>query len=131
MQLSQSPKTVATFDETNLISSAGLVPVMRLARRAGLGARVSTKLTVPGGAGSDAAAKVCSIVAGMLTGADSIADLGVLREGAVQSAPRGEGAVHIGHLPAGLHLRSRPATRCRRGRVPHRAGRAGAVADRA
>ena len=28
-------------------------------------------------------AKVCSIVAGMLTGADSIADLGVLREGAV------------------------------------------------
>src|SRR6478609_3950484 len=83
MQLSQSPKEVATFDETNLISSAGLVPVMRLARRAGLGARVSTKLTVPGGAGCDAAAKVCSIVAGMLTGADSIADLGVLREGAV------------------------------------------------
>src|SRR6476469_4503453 len=83
MQLSQIPKTVATFDETNLISSAGLVPVMRLARRAGLGARVSAKLTVPGGAGSDAAAKVCSIVAGMLTGADSISDLGVLREGAV------------------------------------------------
>src|SRR6478672_8821128 len=83
MQLSQSPKVVATFDETNLISSAGLVPVMRLARRAGLGARVTAKLTVPGGAGSDAAAKVCSIVAGMLTGADSISDLGVLREGAV------------------------------------------------
>ena len=38
---------------------------------------------MPGGAGCDAAAKVCSIVAGMLTGADSIADLGVLREGAV------------------------------------------------
>ena len=83
MQLSQSPKTVATFDETNLISSAGLVPVMRLARRAGLGARVTAKLTLPGGAGCDAAAKVCSIVAGMLTGADSISDLGVLREGAV------------------------------------------------
>ena len=79
----QSPKTVATFDEANLISSAGLVPVMRLARRAGLGARVTAKLTLPGGAGCDAAAKVCSIVAGMLTGADSIADLGVLREGAV------------------------------------------------
>jgi hypothetical protein len=84
MQLSQSPKVVATFDETNLISSAGLVPVMRLARRAGLGARVTAKLTLPAGAGSDAAAKVCSIVAGMLTGADSISDLGVLREGAVQ-----------------------------------------------
>jgi hypothetical protein len=83
MQLSQSPKTVATFDETNLISSAGLVPVMRLARRAGLGALVSAKVTLPGGVGCDAGAKVCSIVAGMLTGADSIADLGVLREGAV------------------------------------------------
>lgn len=83
MQLSQSPKVVATFDDTNLISSAGLVPVMRLARRAGMGARVTGKLTVPGAAGCDAAAKVCSIVAGMLTGADSIADIGVLREGAV------------------------------------------------
>ena len=49
-----------------------------MARRAGLGALVATKLTVPGGAGCDAAAKECSIVAGMLTGADSIDDLGVL-----------------------------------------------------
>ena len=83
MQLSQIPRIDATFDETNLVSSAGLVPVMRLARRAGLGARVTAKLTVPGGAGCDAAAKVCSIVAGMLAGADSIDDLDVLREGAV------------------------------------------------
>jgi hypothetical protein len=44
---------------------------------------VTTKLTVPGGAGCDAAAKIASIVAGMLTGADSIDDLDVLREGAV------------------------------------------------
>ena len=36
MQLSQIPKVAATFDEQNLISSGGLVPVMRLARRAGL-----------------------------------------------------------------------------------------------
>ena len=83
MQLSQIPRIDATFDETSLVSSAGLVPVMRLARRAGLGARVTTKLTVPGGAGCDAAAKVCSIVAGMLAGADSIDDLDVLREGAI------------------------------------------------
>jgi len=84
MQLCQSPKVAATFDETNLISSAGLVPVMALARRAGLAARVATTLTVPGGAGCDAAAKVCSIIAGMLTGADSINDLDALREGAVR-----------------------------------------------
>jgi Transposase DDE domain group 1 len=83
MQLSQSPSVAATFDETNLIPFAGLVPVMRLARRAGLAALVATKLTVPGGAGCDAAAKVSSIVAGMLAGADSIDDMDVLREGAV------------------------------------------------
>ena len=57
--------------------------MMVLARRAALDARVATKLTVPGGGGSHAAAKVCSIVAGMLTGADSINDIDVLREGAV------------------------------------------------
>src|SRR5450755_4414684 len=54
--------SAATFDEANLNPSAGLVPVMALARRAGLAAQVATKLTVPGGAGCDAAAKVCSIV---------------------------------------------------------------------
>jgi len=89
MQLWQIPRVAATFDEANLLPSAGLVPVMRLARRAGLGALVATKPTVPGGAGCDAAAKVCSIVAGMLTGADSIDDLGALREGA---PPRAAGA---------------------------------------
>ena len=83
MQLSQIPTVAASFDEVNLIPCAGLVPVMRLARRAGLGARVATMLTVPGAAGCDAAAKVSSIVAGMLTGADSIDDVDVLREGAV------------------------------------------------
>jgi len=92
MQLCQIPKVAATFDEANLIPSAGLVPVMVLARQAGLAARVATKLTVPGGAGSNAAAKVCSIVAGMLTGADSISDIGVLREGAVHKVLPGVNA---------------------------------------
>ena len=31
------PRVAATFDDVNLLPSAGLVPVMRLARRAGLG----------------------------------------------------------------------------------------------
>ena len=83
MQLSQSPKVAATFDEANLLPSAGLVPVMRLARRAGLESLVTRMVTVPGGAGANAAAKVASIVAGMVTGADSILDLDALREGAV------------------------------------------------
>ena len=83
MQLSQIPKAAATFDETNLVPSAGLVPVMRLARLAGLDSLVTRTLTLPGGAGVDAGAKVSSIVAGMITGADSIDDLDALREGAV------------------------------------------------
>ena len=56
---------------------------MRLARLAGLESLVSAILTVPGGAGANAAAKVASIVAGMVTGADSILDMDGLREGAV------------------------------------------------
>jgi hypothetical protein len=83
MQLCHIPKVAAVFDEPNLLSSAGLVPAMLLARRAGLDSLVKATLTVPGGAGADAAAKVSSIVAGMLTGADSIDDLDALREGAV------------------------------------------------
>ena len=75
MKLSQSPRVAATFDDVNLLPSAGLVPVMRLARRAGLESLVTRIVTVPGGAGANAAAKVASIVAGMLTGADSILDM--------------------------------------------------------
>jgi hypothetical protein len=58
-------------------------PVMRLARRAGLESLVTRIVTVPGGAGANAAAKVASIVAGMVAGADSILDMDALREGAV------------------------------------------------
>jgi len=80
---------VAVLSGAGLSTESG-IPDYRgptgLARRAGPATRVATKLTVPGGAGCDAAAKVCSIVAGMLTGADSIDDLGVLREGAVHKA---------------------------------------------
>ena len=83
MQLSQIPKVEASFDDVNLVPSGGLVPVMRLARLVGLESLVTRLVTVPGGAGVDAAAKVASIVAGMVTGADSIDDLDALREGAV------------------------------------------------
>src|SRR5450755_4133845 len=78
-----SRRFAVTFDEVNLVPSAGLVPVMRLARLTGLESLVDRMVTVPGGAGVDAAAKVASIVAGMVTGADSIDDMDALREGAV------------------------------------------------
>jgi hypothetical protein len=76
----------ATFDEPNLVSCAGLVPVLRLAERAGLPAAADRRVRLPAAAGSAAAnpgAKVTSVVAGMVAGGDSIDDLGVIRHGAL------------------------------------------------
>ena len=44
-------KIHATFDDPNLVSRAGLVPVMALAEQAGLPKRCG-RLAVPGAAGS-------------------------------------------------------------------------------
>ncbi|WP_425388756.1 IS1380 family transposase [Amycolatopsis jejuensis] len=71
------------FDDTNLVSHAGLVPVMRLAEAAGLGRLADGLLTLGTTAGSNAGAKVSTIVAGMAAGADSIDDLDVVRHGAM------------------------------------------------
>lgn len=73
-QVQASHKVSAVFDDPNLIGSAGLVLVMRLTERAGLHALLQGHLSVPN---PNAAAKA----AGMLAGADSIDDLGVLRHG--------------------------------------------------
>jgi len=75
--------TRARFDDPNLVSHAGLVPVMRLAGRVGLAGLVDQRMKIPGSAGANAGVKVCSIVAGMAAGADSIDDLGLLRHGAM------------------------------------------------
>lgn len=69
------------FDDPNLVGQAGLVPVMRLAERAGLVESADRLVTVPGTAGAHAGAKVGSIVAGMIAGADSIEDLDLVRHG--------------------------------------------------
>ena len=69
------------FDEPNLVSAAGLVPVLALAQAAGLGRLAQQQLTVPTDKGANAGAKVASLVAGMVAGADSIDDLGWLRHG--------------------------------------------------
>jgi len=64
------------------VSAAGLVPVMALVQRAGLGALADQLLSVPGPAGAHASAKVGAVVAGMVAGADSFEDLAVVRHGA-------------------------------------------------
>ncbi len=69
------------FDDPNLVGSAGLVPVMGLAERAGLRTLSDTHLTVPTDKGANAGLKVASLVAGMVAGADSIDDMALLRHG--------------------------------------------------
>jgi hypothetical protein len=66
------------FDDPNLVSAAGLVPVLRLAESAGLHDLLEARLSV---GSPNATAKVSSVVAGMLAGADSIDDLDLLRHG--------------------------------------------------
>src|SRR3954469_4221464 len=84
MRLSHTrPVVAARFDEPNLVSAAGLVPVMRLARTAGLDALAGELLSVPTDKGANAGAKVTSLVAGMVAGADSIEDMALLRHGAM------------------------------------------------
>jgi hypothetical protein len=76
-----SAATSAAFDDPNLVSSAGLVPVIALARSAGLHELARHHLTVPTDKGANAGLKVTSLVAGMVAGADSIDDMALLRHG--------------------------------------------------
>jgi DDE family transposase len=73
------------FDDDNLVSCAGLVPVMALAEQTGLSELVAGKVSFTGtavaSAGVNPAGKITSIVAGMACGADSIDDLNVVRSG--------------------------------------------------
>jgi len=69
------------FDDPNLVSTAGLVPVLALADQAGLRELADTHLTVGSDKGANAGLKVASLVAGMVAGADSIDDMALLRHG--------------------------------------------------
>jgi len=76
-------RTHALFDDPNLVSRAGLVPVMALADRCGLADLASGQLSVGGPCGVNAHLKTGCLVAGMAAGADSIDDMDVLRHGAM------------------------------------------------
>jgi Transposase DDE domain group 1 len=82
MKLSHTlARTSVVFDDPNLVSSGGLVPVLALAEHAGLRALTDAHLTVPTDKGANAGLKVASLVAGMVAGADSIDDMALLRHG--------------------------------------------------
>ncbi len=77
------------FDEDNLVSHAGLVPLLELAERAGLSRLLDehvrfTSERVKSGA-ANATPKLTSIIAGMAAGADSIDDLDVIRSGGMKT----------------------------------------------
>jgi len=76
-------KTHATFDDPNLVSRAGLVPVMALAQRAGLGDLVAEHVRIGRRCGVNAHLKIPCLAAGMIAGADSIDDMDLLRHGAM------------------------------------------------
>ena len=78
-------RTRVSFDDPNLVSHAGLVPVMALAQRAGLTELVAEHVTPGGECGVNAHLKVGCLVAGMAAGADSIDDMDVLRHGAMDA----------------------------------------------
>ena len=75
-------RTHPSFDDPNLVSRAGLVPVMALAQRAGLTELVADLVSPGGPCGVNAQLKVPCLVAGMIAGADSIDDMDLLRHGA-------------------------------------------------
>ena len=84
MQSSHAATAVdVAFDEANLIADAGLVPVIALAERIGLPDLIAEHVTITGAvnsAGANPVAKVMSLVAGMVAGADSITDIDRLRQ---------------------------------------------------
>jgi DDE family transposase len=83
MKVSHAAAAVdVAFDDPNLIADAGLVPVVALAEQIGLPKLVIEHVMIRGaanGAGANPVAKVMSLVAGMVAGADSIEDMDRLR----------------------------------------------------
>jgi hypothetical protein len=73
------------FDEHNLVSASGLIPVLELAEQTGLSKLIGEHVDLPStrvaSGAVNAAGKLSSIIAGMICGADCIDDVNVLRAG--------------------------------------------------
>jgi hypothetical protein len=81
--LHELAKIDATFDDPHLVSHAGLVPVMALAQRAGLGDLAAEHVRIARPCGVNAPVKIACLAAGMAAGADSVDDMDLLRHGAM------------------------------------------------
>ena len=119
------------FDDPNLVSCAGLAPVLRVAQRAGLPDLAAEHVRIAKPGGVNARLKVPALVAGMIAGADSIEDMAVLRHGGMDRLFTGVRAPStLGTFLRDVHVRSCPPAR--RGCLPaaDQPGRAGAGAAR-
>ncbi|HZW43585.1 MAG TPA: IS1380 family transposase [Dermatophilaceae bacterium] len=81
-------RATVSFDDENLVSCAGLAPVMALAEQAGLSELITDRVTLDSlestrvaSAAANPAGKLSSIIGGMAAGADSIDDLDLIRAG--------------------------------------------------
>jgi len=79
----------AVFDDPNLVSCAGLAPVLALAERCGLAELVDGHVRLSAAGGVNAHLKVSALVAAMVAGADSISDADLLRHGGMGRLLRG------------------------------------------
>jgi len=70
-----------TYDEPNLVSSAGLLPAAALAQKLGVAELVEQRVRL-GEHGANGGTKALSVVGSMLAGGDSIDDVALLRAGA-------------------------------------------------
>lgn len=90
MQSSHAATAIdVAFDEANLVADVGLVPVVALAEEVGLPALVTDRVKIVGAAnsgGANAGAKVMSLLAGMVAGADCIDDTDRLRHAGMDIA---------------------------------------------
>jgi len=83
----------AVFDDDNLVSLAGLVPVMALAEQTALSELLADKVhtaepRIKSGS-ANPAPKLVTVIAGMCAGADSIDDLDVVRSGGMKNLSDG------------------------------------------
>lgn len=79
----------AVFDEDNLVSCAGLVPVMALAEQTGLAELLDEKVCITeskiASGAANPAPKLATLIAGMCAGADCIDDTDIVRSGGMKT----------------------------------------------
>ena len=77
-------RVITTFDESNLVPNAGLLPAAVLAQRIDLAGLIDERLKLSEH-GASSGTKALTVVGSMLAGGDSIDDVAVLRAGASSS----------------------------------------------